>query len=135
MSKAPKSNTGKAPVNTPLQGTDGSQGKKKKKKTSAITTGLQFKSAMKRIAREINPEHHVFLTSQAISIFCAITYDIIETAGEVAGEFASKVNKQTIGADEIIAAFEIMLKGELKKLALREIHSALSKNQGKAPSK
>ncbi|EOB12532.1 Histone H2B [Nosema bombycis CQ1] len=135
MSKAPRQSTGKAPINPATQGTEGSQGKKKRKKNSSITTGLQFKSAIKRIAKEINPEHHVFLTSQAISIFCAIAYDIVETAGEVAGEFASKVNKQTIGADEIMAAFEITLKGELKKLALREIHSTLSKTQGKAPSK
>lgn len=130
MQKAPKQNTGKAPINT--QSGDAEK-LKKKKKMSNLCSGMQFKSAIKRIAKDINPDHSVFLTSQAIAILCAIAYDLVSSCGEVASEFSKKVSKQTVGADEIVAAFEILLKGELKKLALREVHTCLSKPN--APSK
>ncbi|EEQ82477.1 hypothetical protein NCER_100811 [Vairimorpha ceranae BRL01] len=130
MNKAPKQNTGKAPISTTQVG---DLDKKKKKKMSNLCSGMQFKSAIKKIAKDINPDQTVFLTSQAIAILCAIAYDIVSTCGEVASEFSKKVSKQTVGADEIVAAFEILLKGELKKLALREVHTCLSKPS--APSK
>ncbi|WUR02536.1 histone H2B [Vairimorpha necatrix] len=131
MNKAPKQNTGKAPINTK----QGEGDKKKKKKMSNLCSGMQFKSAIKRIAKDINPDNSVFLTSQAIAILCAIAYDIISSCGEVASEFSKKVSKQTVGADEIVAAFEILLKGELKKLALREVHTCLSKPSASKPMK
>ncbi|EQB61309.1 histone h2b [Vairimorpha apis BRL 01] len=129
MNKAPKQSSGKAPINASQADT---QKLKKKKKNSNLSSGMQFRSAIKRIAKDLSTDHSIFLTSQAIAVLCAIAYDIVCTVGETASEFSKKVNKQTVGADEVIAAFEILLKGELKKIALKEIHTTLAKQVAKS---
>ncbi|KAM0671221.1 histone H2B-like protein [Ordospora colligata] len=129
MAKSAKQVTGKAP-------TDDTQDKKKsKKKSSSMCMGMMFRSAIKRISREVSPDNNIMLTNNSIQVLCAIAYDFVDTVAELGGEMARKVGKQTVGSDDIISAFEIILKGELRKLAIREVHTALAKSQVKPRGK
>ncbi|KAH9410979.1 hypothetical protein HK407_09g13930 [Ordospora pajunii] len=129
MAKSARHITGKAP-------TDDTQDKKKsKKKTSSMCMGMMFRSAIKRISREVSPDNNIMLTNNSIQVLCAIAYDFVDTVADLGGEMARKVGKQTVGSDDIISAFEIILKGELRKLAIREVHTALAKSQVKPRGK
>ncbi|ADM11969.1 histone H2B [Encephalitozoon intestinalis ATCC 50506] len=131
MAKSARHVTGKAP-GTSL---DGGDKKKSKKKSSSMCVGGMFKSAVKRISREVSPDNNIMLTSNSIQVLCGISFDFVDTVADLAGELARKVGKQTVGSDDIVSAFEILLKGELRKLAIREVHNALSKSQAKSRGK
>lgn len=133
MAKSAKQATGKAPGKSAASQT---QDKKKlKKRSSTMGTGMMFRSAIKRIAREVSPDHNIMLTNNSIQVLCAIAFDFVDTVADLAGEMARKIGKQTVGSDDVIGAFEIILKGELRKLALREVHTCLAKNQVKPRGK
>ncbi|KAG5860462.1 histone H2B-like protein [Encephalitozoon hellem] len=131
MEKLSKHGAGKAPA----VALDGADKKKAKKKSSSMCVGGMFKSAVKRISREVSPDNNIMLTSNSIQVLCGISFDFVDSVAELAGELARKVGKQTVGSDDIISAFEILLKGELRKLAIREVHNALSKSQAKSRGK
>lgn len=136
MSKSPKHATGKSQgksASSQLEATG--EKKRAKKKTSTMGTGMMFRSAIKRIARGVSPDNNIMLTSNSIQVLCAIAYDFVETTAGLSGEMARKIGKQTVGSDDVIAAFEIILKGELRKLALREVHTTLAKTQVKPHGK
>lgn len=128
-----KQATGKAPVKSSMS--QSMDKKKAKKKSSTMGTGMMFRSAIKRIARDVSPDNNIMLTNNSIQVLCAIAFDFVDTVADLAGEMSRKVGKQTVGADDVIGAFEIILKGELRKLALREVHTSLAKNQVKPRGK
>lgn len=132
MAKSARHATGKAPGISPL---DPSDKKKSKKKSASMGVGSMFKSTVKRIARDVNPDTNIMLTSNSIQVLCGISHDFVDMVAELSGEMARKVGKQTVGSDDIIYAFEILLKGELRKLAIREVQSALAKSQAKPRGK
>lgn len=104
---------------------------KKKKKIQMLGSSLMFRSTVKRIARVIAPEP-IQLSSASLEVLCGIAMALVESISETAGEFAEKVNKQTVGADDILAAVEIIYRGELKQQAIGEIKDALAKASIKA---
>lgn len=133
MAKSARQATGKAPVKP--SGTQTQDKKKAKKRSSTMGTGMMFRSAVKRIAREVSPDNSIMLTNNSIQVLCAIAFDFVDTVADLAGEMSRKIGKQTVGSDDVIGAFEIVLKGELRKLALREVHTALAKTQVKPRGK
>merc|ERR1712137_1089334 len=128
MSSNPPRNTGKAPIKSvPLTG---SQSKKmKKRRRSSACTGLQYRSAIKKCLKEISPDSTFKITEKTLCILCGIANSLIEDTVICSAELAKKVDKETIGAEDIIAAFELMLTGELRNLCVREIKATLAKSQ------
>lgn len=129
MKRSAKAPVGKAPSH--MSGTPADSQKKKKKMMHMMGSSLMFRSTVKRIARVIAPEP-IQLSSASLEVLCGIAMALVESISETAGEFAEKVNKQTVGADDIIAAVEIIYKGELKQQAIGEIKDALAKASIKA---
>lgn len=107
--------------------------KKTRKKAVDPSSGLVFKSAIKKCLKESVPDSSVTITRNTLSVLCGISQAILEDVASLSAELAQKVNKKTIGYDEILVAFELILTGELKKLCLREIRNVVTKaNQQKA---
>lgn len=127
MKKSAKTPVGKAPAK--MAGTPADSQKKKKK--GHLSSSLMFRSTIKRIARVISPEP-VQLSSASLEVLCGIAMALVENIAETAGDFAEKVHKQTIGADDILAAVEVIYRGELKQQAIGEIKDALAKASIKA---
>ena len=120
MKRPEKSPVGKAPAK--MASTPADTQKKRKSHTGA----LMFRSTIKRIARVISPDP-VQLSTGSMEVLCGIAMALIENIAETAGDFAEKVNKQTVGADDILAAVEVIYRGELKQQAIGEIKDALAK--------
>lgn len=131
-SQIPKS-AGKAPVKS-ISSTK-SMTKKIKRKAIDPSTGLMFKSAIKKCLKESVPDGTVTITRNSLAVLCGIAQSILEDASVLSAELAQKVNKKTIGGEEVITAFELMLTGELKKLCVREIKNTLSKMNTKSQIK
>ncbi|KAI5148738.1 histone H2B [Enteropsectra breve] len=132
-SATPKS-TGKAPVKS-VPMTESQSKKLKKRKSSSAATGLQFRSAIKKCLKETSPDGSVKITEKTLCVLCGISNSLIEDVIMTATELAKKVDKETIGVDDITTAFELMLSGELRNLCIREIKSTVSKSQTKAARK
>lgn len=130
----PPKSAGKAPVKS-IAPTD-SQGKKmKKRKTSSAATGLQFRSAIKKCLKETSPDGSIKVTEKTLCVLCGIANSLIEDVIQCATELAKKVDKETIGVEDLITSFELMLTGELRNLCVREIKSTIAKSQTKVPRK
>lgn len=127
MKRSTKAPVGKAPAQ--MSGTPADSQKKKKK--GNVSGSLMFRSTVKRIARVIAPEP-IQLSSAALEVLCGIAMALMETIAETAGEFAEKVNKQTVGAEDILAAVDVTYRGELRQQASGEIKDALAKASIKA---
>ncbi|KAL6122365.1 hypothetical protein NUSPORA_00606 [Nucleospora cyclopteri] len=124
MSSLPQKNAGKAPVKSI---STAPTTRKVKRKAVDPSTGLMFKSAIKKCLKESIPDGSITITRNSLSILCGIAMSILEDVATLSSELAQKVNKKTIGGEEITTAFELMLTGELKKLCVREIKNTLSK--------
>jgi histone H2B len=137
MAKSSGRHAGKLPTKAAVasQGSQTQDKKKLKKRSSTMGTGMMFRSAIKRIAREVSPDNAVMLTGNSIQILCAIAYDLVETVAGISGEMARKVGKQTVGSEDVSSAFGILLKGELRAIAVNEIKSVLAKSKVKARGK
>lgn len=129
----PKS-SGKAPVKS-IAPTSSQTKKLKKRKSSSAASGLQFRSAIKKCLRETSPDSSIKITEKTLCVLCGIANSLIEDTILTATELAKKVDKETIGVEDIIASYELMLSGELRNLCVREIKSTIAKSQTKAPSK
>jgi histone H2B len=135
MATSARHTTGKAPIKGKASLSQSTDKKKSKKRSSTMGTGMMFRSAIKRIAREVSPDNTVMLTSNSIQVLCAIAYDFVDTVADISGEMARKVGKQTVGSDDVSSAFGIILKGELKSIAINEIKSILAKARVKPRGK
>lgn len=125
----PKS-TGKAPIKS-IPAT-GSQAKKiKKRKVASAATGLQFRTTIKKLLKEGAPESSVKITEKTLRILCAIADSLMEDTIICASELAKKIDKETIGIEDIIASFELRLTGELRNLCVRELKALASKSSSK----
>ena len=117
---------GKAPAK--MTGTPADSQKKKR----GVQCGpLMFRSTIKRIARVISPDP-IQLSTGSMEVLCGIAMALIENIAECAGDCAEKVHKQTVSADDILTAVEIIYRGELKQQAIGEIKDALAKASIKA---
>lgn len=123
-SQVPKS-AGKAPVKS----ISSVKGKRLTHKRKAVdpSSGMFFKSAIKKCLKETVPDGSVTITRNSLAVLCGIALSILEDVAGISAELAQKVNKKTIGGEEVISAFELILTGELKKLCVREIKNTLSK--------
>jgi hypothetical protein len=129
----PKS-SGKAPVKS-IAATSSQPKKHKKRKSSTAATGHQFRSAIKKCLKETTPDASIKITEKTLCILCGIANSLIEDTVGCASELSKKIDKETIGAEDVIASFELMLSGELRNLCVREIKSTMAKSQTKAPAK
>jgi len=131
MSSLPPKNTGKAPIKSvPL--TNSQSKKMRKRRRSSASTGLQYRSAIKKCLKEISPDGSFRITEKTLYILCGIANSLIEDTVLCSAELAKKIEKETIGAEDIIAAFELMLTGELRNLCVREIKTTIAKSHTKA---
>lgn len=130
----PQKGSGKAPIKS-IAPTNSQQKKLKKRKRSSAATGLQFRSAIKKCLKEISPDASVKITEKTLCILCGIADALIEDIINCAAELAKKVDKETIGIEDIIAALELLLTGELRILCVREVKSSVAKSQTKTPGK
>jgi len=129
----PKS-TGKAPVKAvPL--TESQSKKLKKRRSSSAATGLQFRSAIKKCLKDSSPDGSIKITEKTLCILCGIANSLIEDVINCASDLSKKVDKETIGVDDLTTAFELMLSGELRNLCIREIKATVSKAQAKVARK
>ena len=108
--------------------------KKSRKKAIDPSTGLVFKSAIKKCLKESVPDGTITITRNSLAVLCGISQSILEDIATLSAELAQKVHKKTIGGEEITSAVELMLTGELKKLCVREIKNTLSKVSQSKPS-
>lgn len=133
-SQAPPKSSGKAPVKS-ITPTNSQSKKLKKRKSSSAATGLQFRSAIKKCLRETSPDGSIKITEKTLCVLCGIANSLIEDTILTATDLAKKVEKETIGVEDIIASYELMLTGELRNLCVREVKTTIAKSQTKAPSK
>jgi len=134
MSNVPPKSSGKAPVKS-IPPTS-SQGKRtKRRRSSSAATGLQFRSAIKKCLKETSPDGSIKITEKTLCVLCGVASSLIEDAVLGAADLAKKVGKETIGAEDVVAAYELMLVGELRNLCVREIKTTIAKSQTKALSK
>lgn len=130
----PPKSSGKAPVKS-IAPTSSQPKKLKKRKSSTAATGLQFRSAIKKCLKETTPDGIIKITEKTLCVLCGIANSLIEDTVNCASDLAKKIEKETIGAEDVIASFELMLSGELRNLCVREIKSTMAKSQSKAPAK
>lgn len=130
----PPKSAGKAPVKS-IAPTE-SQGKRTtKRRKSTAATGLQFRSAIKKCLKETSPDGSIKITEKTLCVLCGIANSLIEDVITCANDLTKKVDKETIGVDDLTTAFELMLSGELRNLCVREIKATISKAQAKAARK
>uniref|UniRef100_A0A1B6K515 Core Histone H2A/H2B/H3 domain-containing protein n=1 Tax=Homalodisca liturata TaxID=320908 RepID=A0A1B6K515_9HEMI len=122
----PPKSAGKAPVKS-IAPTESQSKKGSKRKRSTAAVGLQFRSAIKKVLREVSPDGSIKITEKTLSVLCGISNALIEDIVVCAADLAKKVDKETIGVDDLSTAFELMTSGELRGLCLREIKDATTK--------
>lgn len=125
----PKS-AGKAPVKS-IPATESQSKKLKKRKPSSAATGLQFRSAIKKCLKETSPDSSIKITEKTLCVLCGIANSLLEETITTAAELSKKVDKETIGVEDIIASFELRLTGELRNLCVREIKTVIAKSSAK----
>lgn len=130
----PQKGSGKAPIKS-IAPTSSQQKKLKKRKRSSAATGLQFRSAVKKCLKEISPDASVKITEKTLCVLCGIANALIEDTIMCATDLSKKVDKETIGVEDVVASLELMLTGELRSLCVREVKSAIAKSQTKTPGK
>ena len=125
---------GKAPVKS-IAPTDSQSKRISKRRKSSAATGLQFRSAIKKCLKETSPDGTIKITEKTLCVLCGIASSLIEDVVLCANDLTKKVDKETIGVDDLTTAFELMLSGELRNLCVREIKSTISKSQSKVSRK
>lgn len=123
----PKS-AGKAPVKS-VAPTESQSKRGSKRRRATAATGLQFRSAIKKCLKEISPDGSVKITEKTLSVLCGIANSLIEDIINCASELTKKVDKETIGVDDLTTSFELLLTGELKNTCVKEIKSTVAKAQ------
>ncbi|MFJ8677613.1 hypothetical protein [Streptomyces sp. NPDC093589] len=88
--------------------------------------GHQYRSSVKRAARKCGPGE-VVLSASALEVMTDIVVHLLDELGDAAANLASKVDKETIGSDDVVAASELVLTGELRQHALAASKNALAK--------
>lgn len=122
---APKS-TGKAPLKSFTL--TGSQSKKqKKRKGSSPVAGMQFRSAIKACTKETISGGTCTLANSSLRVLCGIAHQLFEDIIICSSDLAKKVGKQTITTDDVKTSVDLMLTGELKNLAVRQVNDSVSK--------
>ncbi|KAI5168713.1 histone H2B [Pancytospora epiphaga] len=127
----PPKSAGKAPVKS-IAPTESQNKKTTKRKRSTAAVGLQFRSAIKKVLREVSPDGSIKITEKTLSVLCGISNSLVEDIVVCAADLAKKVDKETIGVDDLSTAFELMTSGELRGLCLREIKDATAKPKQQA---
>ncbi|OQS54209.1 HTB1 [Ecytonucleospora hepatopenaei] len=128
-SQVPKS-SGKAPLKSISAS---KHAKKTRKKAIDPTTGVIFKSAVKKCVKECVPDGSVTITRNALCILCGIAEAVLEDISRISCELANKVKKKTIGGEDVSSACELLMIGELRNLCVREVRNTVTKfNQQKA---
>ncbi len=120
---------GKAPAKAaaaPGQHTDS----QRKKRHNHIGP-LMFRSTIKRITRAISPDP-IQLSTGSMEVLCGIAMALAEDISDEACNCSEKIQKQTLGADDILAAVDILYNGELKSQAVGEMRDALAKSSIKS---
>ncbi|KAK1349352.1 hypothetical protein CWI38_0404p0010 [Hamiltosporidium tvaerminnensis] len=121
----------KAPAKSVSHDSQGAaEPKKKKRGHKTDYHGVIFRSSVKRISKVLYAEPPQ-ISSSALECFSCIALDIVESISDCAAGLAKKVNKQTVGADDIIAAFDICYRGELAQQTLVEVKELVAKSQMK----
>ncbi len=127
MSQSIPRSTGKAPVKSVAPSVDAEIKKPIKRKNSSPAVGLQHRPGIKKCAKEMSPDGSYRLSGKAESVLCGLTELIIEHGAIVANSLVKKINKVTVTIDDVIYAYEILLKGELKSLCVKEIRTVSAK--------
>lgn len=130
----PPKSAGKAPVKS-IAPTESQSKRALKRKRSTAATGLQFRSAIKKCLKETSPDGNIKITEKTLCVLCGIANSLIEDVILCASELTKKVDKETVGVDDLTTAFELMLSGELRNLCVREIKSTIAKAQTKVSRK
>ncbi|KAI4292558.1 histone H2B [Pancytospora philotis] len=125
---------GKAPAKS-IPPTDSQSKRNRQRKRSTAATGLQFRSAIKKCLKETSPDGAIKITEKTLCVLCGIANSLIEDVIVNTAELAKKVDKETLGVDDLTTAFELMLDGELRNLCIREIKSTVAKAQSKSSRK
>lgn len=125
-SQAKNSGAGKAPAKS-IPPTDSQSKKQRKRRGSTSVAGSQFRSAIKKCLKETSPDGSIKITEKTLCILCQIAHTLISDVTHSASELAKMNSKETIGVDDMVAAFELMLSGELRQLCIREIRTVINK--------
>lgn len=127
-------NAGKTPMKS-IDPTDSQSKKQKKKRGSGAMVGGHFRSAVKKCLKETSPDGTIKLTEKTLAILCQIAHTLLTDVTEHAVVLAKRANRETIGVEDMIAAFELTLTGELRMLCVREIRSVITKTSNKPASR
>ncbi|KAF7684587.1 Histone H2B [Astathelohania contejeani] len=131
MAINPKAGAGKAPSGkmpskdeTHVHMTDSQ--KKRRRNQVKSQPSLIFKTAVRKMAKNGFDEYpHV--STEAAQCLSAIMFDIMERVAACSGSFCKKVGRQTVTMSDVMAAFKIIMTGELMHQTVEDIKTTCSK--------
>ncbi|MFF4605146.1 hypothetical protein ACFY12_20725 [Streptomyces sp. NPDC001339] len=91
------------------------------RKHSALLGAHQYEAFVKRLLKARQGQ----AATSSVRVLNDIASDLVARIAETAAGLALKAGKQTIGADDVQIAVDILLKGELRRAALCEVAEAL----------
>ncbi|EHY66250.1 histone H2B [Nematocida ausubeli] len=110
----------------PAKGVGASE-KKKKKANHMSKSQYNFRSSIKRMLKNTYQAAPPQVSGPVVESLCNIVCDIIDKLSHDCEILARKVGKQTINLEEVMAAVQVNLSGELRTHALKEIKEAVAK--------
>lgn len=119
--------TGKAPSKS-IPNTSSLPKKKKSKRAATAQVGTQFRSAIKKCLKEVSADSAVKITEKTLAVLCSTVDSFINEIISDSAILAKMLKKETIGPEDVVAAFELRLNGELRKLCVREMRAAVQKS-------
>ncbi|KAI5172649.1 histone H2B [Nematocida sp. LUAm3] len=124
---AEKRPAGKAPA----KGIPTTEKKKTKSHGPTHKNYYNFRSSVKRMLKTTYQASPPQVSGPVVESLCNIVHDVIERTAIECGTLARKVGKSTINLEEVVAAVQVNLKGELRAHALKEIKEAVAKVSAK----
>lgn len=131
----PPKSTGKAPVKS-IAPTDSQSKKMRRRRNSGAATGLQFRSAIKKCLKKVVPDDANFkATEKATCVMCGISEALLCDILQCAAELAQKNYKETIVPEDVTAALQLLLTGDIRDNVIRDVRSYISKAMAKGSRK
>jgi histone H3/H4 len=125
--KAEKRPAGKVPSKSV-----GAVDKKRSKSHHGAKGHHNFRSSVKRILKQNYHGSTYQVSAPVVEALCNITNELIDEMAKECSTLAKKVVKQTINLEEVVSAANVILTGELKTHALKDIKEAVAKVPVKA---
>ncbi|MEU4797620.1 hypothetical protein [Streptomyces sp. NPDC023327] len=110
LERAPAARTEPRPVRQPV----------------ASTPGAALEGAIDRMMSALSPDESVAVSALAKSVLAGLLALLIEQLMDAADVISTRLNSNVIHAEDVRAAVQVMLTGELRRLADREISRAIA---------